>query len=264
MISVRSGVIGILTLLLCTVMSICNSAKAGTKRLSADVFDMPPYGFLSPDNVPTGVYYEITELIASDAGLSMDIHLIPTKRLFNRVHSGQSDLAIFLESDWSREYLVPVEPVFVDIQSVVLAKSKIDISNYQKVKALRLGIIRGTRIGHPIESDYSLQRVVTRSYLQSAKLLESDRVDAIVGVKPSLYWAIRRTGLSFEHIGAPYPLIVSSIWLHCSPSLSSTTIEKLRQSTRSLRQSGAFDKLMQKYMPHYQSEIKAQKDGEEH
>lgn len=221
----------------------------GNTPFKADILGLPPWGYLDEQGNMRGVMYDITQKISQESGIALETRLYPVKRLVQRLQANQSQLSIILLSDWSRENLIPIAPIFTDVRSIILPRAAITINDFDDLAYLRLAMIRGTKIGLQIKGLDKLNKIMTNDYLQSAHLLKAGRVDAIVGVEPSLYWVTRKAGLSWEEMGRPFVLLSSAIWLHVTKnSFNDAQIEKLKLTVRKLKKTRYFEEVMYRYL----------------
>jgi len=217
--------------------------------IRADVLGLPPWGYRAEEGHFQGVMYDITRKILEESNLEHELKVLPVKRMLQRLNAGQADLTVILRSKWSEENLLPLAPIFTNINSIVLAQKGIQINSYQDAINLKLGMVRGTKIGHKIETEQDLDRINTNNYLQSAHLLKANRVEAIVGVEPSLYWVTRKVGLSKNELAPPLILKTSSIWLHVRPNwLSDETQQRLITTVDRLKGQGYFQSVLDDYL----------------
>jgi len=99
-----------------------------------------------------------------------------------------------------------------------------------------------------IIADTQIQKYSTTNYEVSLKMLLSGRVDAVVGLRTGLSFAMHRLGFRQEQLGSALILRTGEPWVYLSKKFTDKpTIELLEQSAQHIAGSGFFDEVRMKY-----------------
>jgi len=223
--------------------------KIGTIHVS-------PYG-INQQEVDSGVYYELTNLIVANAGYTYSNKVTPYARIVQDIKFGKTDLTIIFKT--------PVLEGYVDYVVALPSKKVVAIglqgSSFKDDSDLsgkKIVHIRGTKFNDQIDNDESIQKYQVSDYKRAVNMLIAGRADAIIGALPTIETAVldieKKEG---KRILLNEPLIISvkTPWIQVSKkSRSYIDIEKLKQSFIQLQETNTYQKLQIKY----HSEIGAQ------
>jgi len=178
----------LLPLLLCTVFSV----NASEKPLKIGTLAVAPYGINTEGDL-SGIYYDLANLIVSNAGYSSNNKVTPYARIVKDIKLGKIDLTIIFKipalEDYV-DYVVALPSKKVVVMGLQGASFK-DISDLSGKKIVH---IRGAKFNEQIDHDKSIQKYQVSDYTRGVKMLIAGRADAIIGALST----IERVALNIE------------------------------------------------------------------
>ncbi len=236
-------------LLLLLPMVFDGSAHASARQLNFGALEIPPYATQGENGELRGLMVDILQAYADQSEQALQLAAYPAARLVKHMRQGDVDCTIYIRSAATEDIAEPVVYLGVDFKTAVIAKKATKLDGYDDLRDLRLAVTRGTVFGHKIDTDESLNRVITRDYGQSALMLARDRVDAILGIDWSLLHNIRVAGIPNHELGEPLILKSSELWLFCSRNADLTAEDKsvIRSGFTKLRRAGAIERIVTRY-----------------
>lgn len=167
-------------LLLGTLMSSAISAQT----LKADFRHRPPEMLVdSSTNQLSGPLKDIIEEAAQQLGHSIEWSVVPFARSLNSLKSGETDIVPRVIRNAEREQFVQyVGPISEQVKNImfVTRSDSADVKSYGDLKALNIGVKRGTAYFDQFDQDNTLRKVVVNDDFNIARMLEAKRIDAIV------------------------------------------------------------------------------------
>ena len=231
------------------ILATGQSSHAQEKELHFGALDIPPYAAQARDGALSGLFFDLMQAYAQESNQVVHMAAYPASRLARYMRRGEVDCTIYIRTSFTESIGEPVVYLGIDFKTAVMAKKVFQLSLYDDILGLRLGVARGTVFGHRIDTDERLNKTMTRDYRTAANLLKQDRVDAILGIDWTLRYNLRAVGLSAEEIGPPLVLKSSELWLFCSRQAKLKPRDKatLRSVFQSLQKSGKIDDIVLRY-----------------
>lgn len=207
----------------------------------------PPIGFLTDDGQPTGLYYEIGNLIAETAGLEYTNEVVPFKRLLTGLEDGDVDLGLLLLRDQNPK-LVPVHYIH-DLKVIVIGRKGTRFESLADLHGKVVAQTRGTNFDKAFNEDQAIEKYYVVDSAQGLTMLMHDRVDAYHGPElPTLYGA-QQLGYTRDDFGDPLVLNTRPIWAHVSAAtVDAATIAALNNAIETLLADGRIQQLIEKYL----------------
>jgi len=209
----------------------------------------PPYG-INDQGQLSGIYYDLANLIVSNAGYTANNKIIPYARIVKSLKFGSADLTIM--------YRNPVLEGYVDYIGALPSKSTIliglqslPLKNMSDLSGKKIAYIRGAKFTEQIENDKSIEKHLISTYAQGIKMLMTGRIGALMGpLHPIKTAASEFNQLNDKKIQLGNPLVVEvrSPWVQISKKRAAyIDIEKLRESFLQLQKQDIFNQLKAKY-----------------
>jgi len=235
------------TLLAALVLSVTSAFAEPIKFATVDYV---PYVLHDDIHGRLGLLADVNAAIAERAGISISDEVLPMARAMKNLERNVTDCIVFARTPWSEEKFQPVAEVLDRFDAAIFTRAGLSIAQVEDLHGKRLAIPRGSFSDSPISSDPNIERVVTNDYEQSVRLLKAGRVDAIAGSELSIFYYFSVEEMKREDIGSILTIIHASLWLHCAKGLlADDVVMQLQQATDALRSEGAFDRLVQRYIP---------------
>lgn len=222
------------------------SAQAET-CLNLHVIDNRPLGFEDENGQPTGVHWEFLTALEARSDLCINKSLFPYSRIWKSIKFGSHDGGIIFRSS-DRNSLVDYVAPILAVQTVVIPQKGVTIKEYQDLKGLTVGKVRGTRLSKQFDTDDSINKLEMNSYDQVFKTIKLKRIDAMAGSWLGLS-PISNSDAA-DYVDIPGKLVIGKRvqWLQISKK--SQHIDKipiLRKAVEELVSEGVFDAIMIKY-----------------
>lgn len=223
-----------------------NSVRA--ENLKVVIPELPPFGYVDADSKkPSGLYTELTELVAAKAGVPVTLTVAPLPRAYAGLEDGTYDVLALLATPKAAE-LSEKAAKLVTFDNVVIGGKGTSFANLDALKGKSIANLRGMTYDPRFNGDTDIKKVESNSYEMNINLLTAGRVDGMAGPKPGLLWQMKKMGLKAEDVGAPLVLNTTSVYLHYSNKTKSAEIfAKLGAAAAALEAEKAFDPIMAKY-----------------
>ena len=207
---------------------------------------IPPYGIQGED-APGGIYYDIANLIAANAGFESNNYFYPYARIISELKSGQTDMTIMFKYEALEAHVAYIAPL-PTLKTVVVGLAGSDIRAIEDLKGKTLAYLRGAKFSDAIDNDPEIGKQYTRDFVQGAQMLVFGRVDAIVGPLDPILSAIAQT--EGTQIAIDEPLVVSerTPWLQVSTkSIDRLDPHRLETIFQGISESGELEAIRAKY-----------------
>jgi len=221
--------------------------------LKIETIDVAPFGFLGTDGKPTGMWFEISNLIADEAKLPHENVLTPFARTANDMADGTSSFTIRYTNAQLEQNSIPVATI-VSLPTIVVGAKGCDISQLADLHGKTVGLLRGSKTF----TDDLITKFEANDYGQEVKMLVGQRLDGIAGSAVGIYYQARQCGLSQDQLGKPFVLGTQDVLLLVSKKTADDqTVAALKGAVDRLQKQGAFTKVINKYMGDFKWEAPA-------
>ena len=244
----RAGLMAAAFIVASGLPHLAMSQDSSQRQIEFATMDLEPYGFAEADEERRGIFSEIADAIAARSGLSIRNRVMPIKRMLKQVELGVSDCGIFLLQGSFSESYDQVALVMEEMRAILISGQGVELDEIEDLRRYRLGWVNGTFGGTFVADDPDIERLITKSYRNSAELLLSGRVDVIAGTELSLLYNLGQIGAVREDIGSILTFLSSPIWLHCTQQgLSADLQARLRDAVVEIREDGTLDRIVDGY-----------------
>lgn len=208
-----------------------------------------PYGIKQGEKL-SGIYYDLTNLIVSNAGYTFNNKIEPHPRILRGIKNGMIDLTIVLCKPGEDEYVDHIASL-PSKKTIVIGLHGQSFNTLADLSGKTIAYLRGSRLNPQIANDKNIIKYHIKSYVLGIKMLISGRVDAVLGTVGSLKSAKgklqkeQNTKVNFN-----VPLVVGSVTpciLMSNKSRSHLDIEKLKESFLELQANDMFNRLTSQY-----------------
>lgn len=207
---------------------------------------IPPYG-IQDESGPGGIYYDIANLIAIEAGLESNNYIYPYARIVNELKSGQTDLTIMIKYEELEAHVVYIAPL-PPLQTVVVGLRGSDISSIEDLKGKTLAYLRGAQFSDVIDNDQEINKQDTRDFVQGAEMLVFGRVDGIVGPLDPILRALAEVENGAYVLDEPLVVSERTPWLQMSKkSLGQLDPEHLKVIFLDIVERGELERTVRQY-----------------
>ena len=193
----------ILIILLCISAIVQGTEEQKSVRIA--IHTEPPYAE-SVNGQYVGAHIDILNLITNKLNKRIIYIPCPVARCLILLEEGKADMIIGLRKTSKREQYLAYLPQPYDIQKFPLrfylrTDSRVKINNYDDLKGLNIGTIRGATYFEAFDNDVSLKKTSVNNYGQLIKMLLKKRIDSFLerekSVKPWVDRLIYRNNFKF-------------------------------------------------------------------
>lgn len=208
---------------------------------------IPPYGIQSNTN-PGGIYYEIANLIAEDAGYQSNNYFYPYARIVSELKSGQTDLTIMFKYKELEGHVVFIAPLPA-LKTVVVGLAGSNINSIEDLRGKTLAYLRGAKFSDVVDDNPDIRKQDTNDFVQGAEMLAFGRVDAIIGPLEPILSAVAE--IENNNIALDEPFVVSerTPWVQISnKSADRLHADELKAIILDILNRGEFEAIRKKYI----------------
>ena len=208
---------------------------------------LPPYGMLGPDGQAAGICPELTTLLAQETGLTLIPVLAPYPRAMAMMASGEGDLIFSTPNQLLDGFTRPLAKVFSG-EVVLIGRAGLRLERLEDLHGKVVGRLRGAQYLPAFDNDKAIRKHETITYQQSVQMLLEGRLDAIVGFRDAIFYAMRALAKSRALLGAPLPLVGRDISLCMSRHAAHQEAgAALARAMNALRERGAVKAVTERY-----------------
>ena len=214
------------------------------QTVKAYVMNSEPLGYIE-NGTPKGEHVDYLKAIADKTGIKIDIQVVPKKKLFAAMGSGDADCAIFFRSkkwDDSVEYCSKIR----DIKILAVNRKGVPLNSFEDLhSSTRVGVLANTAISSEFDNDSGIKKISVPDYETMIKLLDSERIDTGVGNAIVLSYLINKMGKAGTIQTEGITLGKKTQWLQFSKkSANLALMEKFKTAVEELQADGTFDSIL--------------------
>ena len=218
--------------------------------LKIETMDVAPLGFLGADGKPTGVLYEVSNLIAKEAGIPYENILSSYSRMVKDLEDGNASfiLRLYGNEDLDKN-CIQIAQIAIPLQTIIVGTGGTSFKTLDDLHGKTVGILRGSVLDEKFSADKLINKYEVNDYTQMLKMLTTKRLDAVVGSAMGLYYEAQKLGMKKGELGIPFVLSTGYNKLFFSKKLADeNTIAALKAAVDRLNKQGAFTKIFNKYV----------------
>lgn len=224
-------------------------SPAHATNITASVFALQPFGGIDRQGNITGIIPEIIDEIQKETGLTIDVKVVPYKRMFQELRTGKTDFAIFFRTSESEKIAIPKVRVYT-LKNIVVGKIPLNLHRYEDIIGPIISLPNGTFYQKKFDTDPALIKNLVPGFSNAVDLLLNGRTSLIAGPELSIAYLLKQKGFSTKILGKPYALSLNSAWLQVSAKskeLTPNTIAIIVKAVFTLRRNNTIDNILQKY-----------------
>lgn len=237
------------------LLSLVCLQGALAKELRIVTIESAPFGFIGKDGKPTGMMYEIGNLIAAEAGFTYTNQITPYARSAHVVARGDADFVLRYRSAELTSSAIPVVGV-LSLPTIVVGKPSLKLRSLVDLRGKWVGVPRGGRFDDAFDAEADIQKYQVSDYSQMLKMLMNDRIDAALGSSIGLFYNAHLLGIKKEQLGKPLVLSTQTFELHLSQKTADEeTIAALKAAVARLKSRNDIRKVVDKYLNSFDWEL---------
>lgn len=234
-----------LALLVFTVFGFCYS-QAGLAQakniLQIRTISVPPYGFETKTQA-SGIYYDIANILASEAGYQVNNYVYPYARIIHELKSGKTDLTIMYKYKELEDFVTYIAPL-PTLKNVVIGKKGNELTSVEALQGKIIAYLRGAKFSQIIDDDNKIFKYRTIDFKQALMMLKNGRVDAVIGPMDTIISAAYKLNLGSEFLGKPLIVSERAPWLQVSKkSEHLISVDKLAAHFKAILKRGELKRL---------------------
>jgi len=230
--------------LICLLLFITTPALA--EVLNIATIDLLPYGY-TENGQPTGLNYELANIIAKEAGYTPNNSIVPLARATHYIETGRMDVVIMFSTPFILTHADNLGLV-LPMETVVLSRADTIIDTLQDLSGKTVATVRGAKYDDRVSKINDIVLYPTRNYTQSLKMLLFGRVDAVIGPILGLSYTAKENNFSKQDFSTPFILSTAQGNLFLSKKSSSTDKkQRLSNALKHLKKNGTLQSILNKY-----------------
>ena len=164
------------------------------------------------------------------------------------LRSGKSDMTLILKHPDLIEHVIAVDKV-TTIKVLILNHNMIQIQSLSDLYGKKLGGIRNSAFAREIYTHKQIIPTILKDNRQGLKLLKLGRIDALVGVDMSIYYAMKKLNITRDQFSQPFIYKSMDVMLLLSNKVSDPELEeRLRTALNSMKKDGTLNKIFEGYI----------------
>lgn len=224
------------------------SAVAWARELRIVTIESAPFGFVGEDGKPTGMMFEIGNLIAAEAGFTASNQIEPYQRTALSVVRGEADFVLRYGNPELAQGAIAVTRV-LGLPTIIVSKAPTTWRSLSELSGKTVAVPRGGRFDAAFDADTSIHRYEVNDYAQTLRMLLQNRLDAGIGSSVGLYYNASKLGIRKEQLGTPLVLSTQYFELFFSKTNANpATLAALKEAVARLEKRNALQKIVDKYV----------------
>lgn len=221
-------------------------AIAPTPSLRAVTLLAPMFG-MQRDGRTDGIFVDVINALARESGIRISNTMVPKVRGQVMLDNGSADLMIGFDS---AELLAHARHVALvaSFDVGIVARAGVRLQSLDDLHGLTVGQLRGADYSRAFVQDAAILKYETNTMAQILQMLMVGRVDAVIGVRESLYYGMKGEGIAPQRVGDFLPLESKPAWLHyASRSYDAALAGQLAAALQRLRAAGTIGAIVERY-----------------
>ncbi|WP_236701256.1 substrate-binding periplasmic protein [Thalassomonas viridans] len=176
----------------------------------------PPFALKNSSILCQGISKRILNLIGHQANIHFQYKDYPYARILHSLTAGSLDVALIFKNESVKDVVQYIGPV-ARSKVVVLSRHPQQLKQYQDLQKLNaIAVIRKAQFEAKFDRDEGLNKVSVENYLQGVNMFNAGRVDAVVGSKEGLEYAMLQLDHDTGLLEQAFYLGDKTWWLHVS------------------------------------------------
>lgn len=206
-----------------------------------------PLATMNGSGDKTGLYVEVLDAIAAQAGTRFDVHMLPFPRLLQYLKEGRLTAVMAVSNDAMRADSVAVGDV-MEFDVVAIGRRGTHVHAIEELQGKRICLTRSSSLVPELFADkrYLLQEV--SNHESCPRMLDAGRVDFIISLPIGLGHLLSRMGKTRADFGEPYRIKRVPVQLLVSRSHADpATIQTLRLGLERAKGAGTIAAIQSRY-----------------
>ncbi|HYD79936.1 MAG TPA: transporter substrate-binding domain-containing protein [Paucimonas sp.] len=260
--SARGRRLASIFILTCVLGIGCAESRARNAErlpLPVSVIEIEPWAFTDARGRAKGIYVELTRALAREAGIEVEIKVRPYARVMLDMKTGASVFCFMFRNPVIEDAADAVAPVSeFDLTAVVPPAS--GIRTIEDLQGKSIAILHGTSFGS-LFKDSGVRISSTKTPEQQLTMLQLQRVDAVVGIRETTFFAFGRMKQAgrafFPHLRTLEIERIRAYLYVSKVHRSGMNALRLDQALKQVLERGELDAILVRYLSHFPLDIGA-------
>jgi ABC-type amino acid transport substrate-binding protein len=220
--------------------------QAAPEPLHIETIQSAPFGHVDANGAPSGMMFEIGNLIAERAGLTAQNLVVPYARTVVSLRTGSADMVIRFSNEELLEVAVQVERV-LSMPTVVISLAGARVTRLADLAGATVAVARSAPLDPELAAVPGIRFELVQNNEMSVRMVAAGRVKAAFGSRLGLLGAAHHLGLA-ERFAPPLALGSQDFWMHVSRKTATPAlIEALRRGLASAQRDGSLEQIHRRY-----------------
>lgn len=204
-------------------------------------------GYRTDQGEMAGYHVEFLKALDLSTELCLTINLQPYSRALRNLHKGKVDIGIIARAQATNDNFVYLTKL-ISAYTVVIPRQGLHADWHKDLSKIRIGRFRGVDLKDTVFKGNTESMVNLSNYGHGLRLLEKERIDAIIGNNLGLSIFKKQNILHQLDFSKPLVLGKREIWLVMSKkSYHKDKLHTLKQASKAMIQDGSLDRILDKH-----------------
>lgn len=226
------------------ILSLLALPVQGQSTVLVSTSNVMPWGIEKQDSPNEGLLVEFINEFGKAADVQLKNRLKPYPRVINDIQTGNSDLAILIESPQSNDIGHSLGTV-ASVDIIAVAKSAHqNIITLSELDGEKVAYVRGSKYGPAFDNHPGFKKIPVRDMNQGLKMLMQNHVDVVVSTDQSIFYGVDSLGIEAKWLKKL--LVISTVKVNLYLSKRSTlleSIERFRVVINRMKQTGVLERI---------------------
>lgn len=234
--------------LLFLALSVSGAGLAWAQLVRMPLLTAPPYGMVDSQGQMAGLYPDVARALAREAGLQVQIELVPFARAANEVAKGGGDATIMMSTAFSENKAVEAVVVFYTRQ-ILLVRPGLKVAASAGLSQLTIGRLNGGCQSLADQQSETIKFQEINSQSSGVGMLALGRIDAFCSTEEAVRAEIRSQGMEARlHNAQVIELGARPVWLMLAPKLTPPVGQALVEAVKRMQKSGELLKIFRSHL----------------
>lgn len=232
--------------IVCLAGAVLAQAQAQAQHaLTVNIPDVAPWSIHGKDE-QTGIQVELIRELARRCNLRLEVVPIVYVRIFDRLRTGKSDLAVAVDSP--PMYMAGRKlGIVLSVRTLIIGLHDAPAVDLNALQGKKLGIVRGTWYDERIANDKGIIKHSLVNIQQGVQMVAAGRIDYVIGTDRALIYAIANSGKDRSHFSEPLDIGKLDFALYSRSDLPEDVIRRVQEALVGLSKSTEKKTILARY-----------------
>lgn len=218
------------------------------KTLKLTLGEVYPLAYVNEQGLKSGVFLDLFKEIEKQSNLRFEIELLPFARAVKKMKNSENSLFHFYDLKLFNKKMNKLSITFCFQEVIFLRENNSNFTSIRDLETINYAYLRGSYFDKTHRNGIRNKGIAVKNYDILLKLLNSGRVDAIIGNRFSLLSGIKKQGIKPTYDSViEIEKLKTAIFISKKNTLSPKLILSLKKSAENLRTQGVFEKILRTY-----------------